>query len=204
MTTGTSCGLAFGVLTSRSALENGDLGRADSIWSKAAVHFLIDATQDLNYCDRGVVRGDPPQFAEQGGHYPLSDELDIPGDAECLTRCQKFLGDLCDGVDPVAQEGGVLRDADGTGAFSQCVADLGQELKGLHGRAAREACFKVCQWTRTRAVKNLTGFGDAIDHAAGALADAGKVAETEAVAHRKRQLDARSKDPKDGLAKLYA
>ena len=41
------------------ALENEDLGRADSIWSKAAVHFLIDATQGLNYCDRGVVRGDP-------------------------------------------------------------------------------------------------------------------------------------------------
>ena len=63
------------------------------IWSRAAVHYLIDVSQSPGYNDYGVVRGAPPKF-DRVKPGPSTGEFEIPDDAVRATECQKLLEDL--------------------------------------------------------------------------------------------------------------
>ena len=53
------------------AIGRDDIDGADVIWSRAAVHFLAEATQAPDYSDRGIVRGDPPSLNGPGRGRPV-------------------------------------------------------------------------------------------------------------------------------------
>ena len=80
------------------ALEDGDVDGAESIWSKAAVLFLSEATQNAGYSDLGINRGTPPKFVTDHNAYPSSEELATPDGAISASTCIQLLGHLLDAL----------------------------------------------------------------------------------------------------------
>ena len=75
-------------------MNRDDIDAADAIWSRAAVHFLAEATQAPDYSDKGIVRGEPPQFERAGAGAAIVPEMVFPEDACRVKDCEMLTMDM--------------------------------------------------------------------------------------------------------------